>query len=97
MGGKLYKINYNFNIDVIKPKVEIIHNLVEYFEVGRNIEFLHEMTVNEENVLDNMKKNSNFYDTSWFWIQIEKVFNILATFSGLFSMLFSSKRLCSHF
>ena len=66
MGGKLYKINYNFNIDVIKPKVEIIHNLVEYFEVGRNIEFLHEMTVNEENVLDNMKKNSNFYDTSWF-------------------------------
>ena len=60
MGGKLYKINYNFNIDGIKPKVEIIHNLVEYFEVGRNIEFLHEMTVNEENVLDNMKKIAIF-------------------------------------
>lgn len=60
MGGKLCKINYNFNIDGIEPKVEIIHNLVEYFEVGRNIEFLHEMTVSEENVLDNMKKIAIF-------------------------------------
>lgn len=41
----------------IRPKVELIHNLeVEYSEVERNIEFLHEITISEENVLDNIKK-----------------------------------------
>lgn len=77
----------------IRPKVELIHNLeVEYSEVERNIEFLHEITISEENVLDNIKKkHSNFYNTLWFWIQVEKIFNVSATFSGLFYMLFSSR------
>lgn len=46
----------------IRPKVELIHNLeVEYSEVERNIEFLHEITISEENVLDNIKKNTAIF------------------------------------
>lgn len=42
--------------DGIRLKVELIYNLeVEYFEVERHVEFLHEMTVSEENMLGNMK------------------------------------------
>ena len=55
--GELYKIDYHFSVERIRPKVELIHNLeVEYSEVERNIEFLHEITISAENVLDNIKK-----------------------------------------
>lgn len=58
--GELYKIDYNFNVEGIRPEIEIIHNLVQYFEIGRNIEFLHEITISEENVLNNMKNIAIF-------------------------------------
>lgn len=43
--GELYKIDYNFNVEGIRPEIEIIHNLVQYFQIERNIEFLHEITM----------------------------------------------------
>lgn len=58
-GWGLYEIDGNFAVEVIRPKVDLIHNLeVEYFDVARNTEFLHEMT--EENMLDNMNKIAVF-------------------------------------
>ena len=33
---------------------------MEHFEVERQVEFLHEMTVSEENMLDNMKETAIF-------------------------------------
>ena len=68
---------------------------MEHFEVERQVEFLHEMTVSEENMLDNMK------ETAIFTVLLgseskSKRFQHFSYFDLLY-VLFSSKRLYSHF
>lgn len=73
----------------------LIHNFEVYFEVERNVEFLHEMTISRKNTFDNMKETIFIV-----LLVVEsrlKMFSHLVTFYGLFYVLFSLKRLYGHF
>lgn len=49
----------NVNAEGIRPKIELIPNLeVEYSEAERNVEFLPEMAISEDNMLDHTKETA---------------------------------------
>lgn len=68
---------------------------MEHFEAERRVEFLHEMTVSEDNMLDNMKETAVFIVLLVSESKLRR-FEHFGDFDLLY-VLFSSKRLCSHF